>query len=345
VAGVQQRDLRRKTRRVVATFREERLFFASAFADLSVTFNGGNVADSYNSAAPGREPGPGRLGLVGSNGNIKFLGNSSTVDGVQLWNYVPGNNTGDRCTGQGSIGLAPTLDACSLDATTLPVGQAPYQQRLAERRELTPSTDDLRSRLLRCGNGPYPNLTVTSNATMPQPMTAVTGQNNRSAPAQGATPGYYCVGDLTFDTGANNGSIALHSSASRTNPVVIYATGDVKVNRTGTRLNCCQRRDDASRIGPDAAALQIYMVETRDTFVEAQRRSLATSPSNLIGMALYGPAASCGGGSQNEIFGSIICRSIDNVGGWKFHYDEALEGLGNTSSSRRSTRSSSPVAR
>src|SRR5206468_4829199 len=47
-----------------------------------------------------------------------------------------------------------------------------------------------------------------------------------------------------------------------------------------------------------------------------------------IGGALYAPLATCNGGAQAAIYGSIVCRSISAVGGWQFHYDDALAGLG-----------------
>jgi hypothetical protein len=311
---------RGKTRRVVAVFKEDRLFFASAFADMSVTFNGGNVADSYHSG-PGtarRLPGPGRTGLVGSNGNIRFLGNSSTVDGVQLWDHRAGNNTPARCEGQGTVGLAPSLQACSTAATSQPLGDVPYQQRLAERRELTPAPSELQARLAACGNGPYPSLNITGTAggdTMPAPMTAANGQNNRSAPAAGTNAGYYCYSNVDI-----RADVTLHSSATRQNPVVLVVNGNVTLHGNGRKVNCspCASARDSA---PDSGALQIYIVGNGQ---------LSTSPSNRFGAAVYGPQATCGGGSQNEIYGSLICSTIANVGGWAFHYDEALESLGNT---------------
>lgn len=47
-----------------------------------------------------------------------------------------------------------------------------------------------------------------------------------------------------------------------------------------------------------------------------------------ISAAIYAPDASFQGGSQGNVFGSLVCNSIDNTGGWNFHYDQALSDVG-----------------
>jgi hypothetical protein len=43
-----------------------------------------------------------------------------------------------------------------------------------------------------------------------------------------------------------------------------------------------------------------------------------------VSAAIYAPSAAFGGGSQGNIFGSLVAGSINNNGGWNFHYDESL---------------------
>lgn len=319
-----------KDRHLAVTLREDRLFFASAFANDGVTFNGNNRADSYSSGSVGypvTTPRAGRLGLVGSNGPVSFLGNSTVVDGVQLWHYGPGTDLGSRCTGQASVGLAPTINACSETAANTP-GDYPYQQRYRERRALTPTIEALQAKLAACGPGPYSDLNITSTTPASQRVLAPyfgTGESNRSAPAQGTSPvGHYCYNNVTIGADVTLSAPPSADAASRTRPVVLYITGQLKLSGNARKLNCpaCVNDRDAT---PDAGALQIY-----STYQSVgSLNGLDTSPQNKMSFAFYGPRASCGGGSGNEVYGSIICRRIDNVGGWQFHYDEALEGLGN----------------
>jgi hypothetical protein len=50
-----------------------------------------------------------------------------------------------------------------------------------------------------------------------------------------------------------------------------------------------------------------------------------------VSAAIYGPNAACGGVTSNagtDFWGSMICKTIDNVGGWTFHYDTRLSAIG-----------------
>ena len=50
-----------------------------------------------------------------------------------------------------------------------------------------------------------------------------------------------------------------------------------------------------------------------------------------MGAAIWAPYADCGGNpsnAQSDIWGSAVCRTIGNQGGWQFHYDDALSALG-----------------
>ena len=50
-----------------------------------------------------------------------------------------------------------------------------------------------------------------------------------------------------------------------------------------------------------------------------------------VSAAVYAPNAACSGetsNAQTDYWGSMICNTIDNVGGWTFHYDTRLSALG-----------------
>ena len=72
---------------------------------------------------------------------------------------------------------------------------------------------------------------------------------------------------------------------------------------------------------PSSIRLQIY---TTGTTVSMYNQS------NLAA-AVYAPNASCGGVTStagSDFYGSMICKTIDNVGGWTFHYDTRLASIG-----------------
>jgi hypothetical protein len=72
---------------------------------------------------------------------------------------------------------------------------------------------------------------------------------------------------------------------------------------------------------PSSIQLQIYT--TGQTVSMYNQGSIAA--------AIYAPDAACGGVTSNAattFYGSMICKTIDNVGGWTFMYDTRLSSIG-----------------
>ena len=72
---------------------------------------------------------------------------------------------------------------------------------------------------------------------------------------------------------------------------------------------------------PNSIKLQIYTTgETVSMYNQGH-----------IAAAIYAPDAACGGVTSNAattFYGSMICETIDNVGGWTFAYDTRLASVG-----------------
>lgn len=103
------------TRTVTAKVLDQPRFPLAAFADASITFRGGNSADSYDHRNQSSDTGDGD---TGSNGSITFNGNA-TADGVVLYDWLT-NSSGTRCSGTPCAGLVtvdPKLDISSASAT------------------------------------------------------------------------------------------------------------------------------------------------------------------------------------------------------------------------------------
>jgi len=97
------------------------------------------------------------------------------------------------------------------------------------------------------------------------------------------------------------------------NPVVIYLTGTLKVN-AHEDINF----DILNEVlGPRPSSSLLIFSATAGTAFDFANYV-------RISAALYGPNGSFAGGAQGQVFGSLAANSIDNNGGWKFHYDEAL---------------------
>lgn len=72
---------------------------------------------------------------------------------------------------------------------------------------------------------------------------------------------------------------------------------------------------------PSSVRLRIYSTGS----------SVSVYNQGNVSAAVYAPNAACVGetsNAQTDYWGSLICNTIDNVGGWTFHYDTRLGALG-----------------
>lgn len=125
----------------------------------------------------------------------------------------------------------------------------------------------------------------------------------------------YCFNKMTFPSKAEYDLVG----ATIDNPVKVYMpeTGILSFGNQ-SQVNCAVC-DTTGR--PDSGALQIYSLGQTVEFGNHVD----------VAMALEAPNATCDGiktsDAQTEIYGSLICNSVDNQGGWEFHYDESLLNL------------------
>ena len=130
--------------------------------------------------------------------------------------------------------------------------------------------------------------------------TCTTGPLSTTGPTTLA-PGEHCFSSVT-----------LRGDLTITGPTTIYVSGDVFIDHH-LKINYVSPGPL-----PVAANLQIYLLGT----------SFDMSNHTTIGAAVYAPLATCYGGAQSIVYGSLICGRISNNGGWQFHYDEALGQVG-----------------
>ncbi len=108
-------------------------------------------------------------------------------------------------------------------------------------------------------------------------------------------------------------SLQLRGNVTVSGPTVIYVAGNVTIEHH-LQINY------APGVVPQPSLLQIYMLGS----------SFDMANHTTVAAAIYAPFATCEGGAQSVVYGSLICGSISNVGGWSFHYDEALGAIGDS---------------
>ncbi|CAN5921169.1 hypothetical protein BH23ACT10_BH23ACT10_28860 [soil metagenome] len=119
-----------------------------------------------------------------------------------------------------------------------------------------------------------------------------------------------CVDNLTFDTDVDivNG------------PVEIYVAGQVSIGND-VEINCPPGGCNTGSGDPDSTQLRVY----------SDGGDVSLGNHSEIAAGIYAPESDCGGNpsnAQGAIFGSMICGTIDNQGGWKFNYDDDLQQVG-----------------
>lgn len=139
----------------------------------------------------------------------------------------------------------------------------------------------------------------------------VSSQSNNTLPA-----GVQCYSSMTFDSttvvGGTTG-VACDAASAGYNPTIVFVQGNVSI---GNHLNI-----NYTSSTPNACNMQIYTLGT----------SFAIGNHSNVAATIYAPNADCSGNpsnAQSDVYGSAVCKSIGNQGGWTFHYDDALAALG-----------------
>lgn len=322
-------------RTVVATVVERPQFFPGAFGDQLIALNGTSThVDSYESATAtcpspadpdlcwGTDPVYGTdRGALGTNEDLTFSGNVTVNRAILYdWRDNPGqsptadNPGGDRCSGNPC-----TPDVLRIEQDPLDYGSDARMQFIFDK-------------LARCASDTSHELPATvygnrnastSNPTELAPWSTA-ASDNQGAPYQPGHDSFWCADSLEF-----LGDTTLSAGATTDTPVVVFVRNFVKLAEPGVRVHCqgCTSSptgDNSQR--PRAGELQIYVASENpsggsDVFLKAQ--------SKLAGV-LYAPRARCGssGNAGGHVFGSLICKTMDNVGNWAFHFDTALNRFG-----------------
>jgi hypothetical protein len=337
------------SRRVRATIEEVPLFFPGAFGDKLIALNGTSTdVDSYNSDPTctaytrecrwgsttsdvyQQEFGTGN-GSIGTNEDFDFSGNTTIRPGGAFlydWEDNPGQGItvddpfGDRCDGN--------------PCTTTYTSTVPEKLDFA-----TSARMEFITRKFESGGGCHNNSNPRQMGTWKLGAKNTTTSIVSYATSRGRTPdgteptdpdfeNYYCAHSLEI-----LGHLRLADSVTVDNPVVIFVKDYLTVPNSGTLVGC--HNADASvwcsgtavrRVTPAASRLQIYVAGMPHSGATAGDISMKSQ--TMFAGVVYAPLSRCGGGggAGADVYGAIICGTMDNVGNWDFHYDDALGANG-----------------
>jgi hypothetical protein len=303
-----------KTRTVQDQVSVTPLFNMAAFGKVEITFLGGNGADSYN-----------------SNLNSDICAASIGYNSSPSANYVdpgPAANAGTS-SAQTDISMCqPTrLGAAGTN------GELSLQGGVADRIDAANIynakdhiTDPLPNATGTCvGVTATCNLFSTGRLTYTREPVPFPNINTCDFPA-GSSP-VASNGGGTFGGRAYNLSdVTLDGSTvftgTVTQPTILCISGKLTVspqqliNFTPGGHIIAPSTTNALIPRPPASLL-IYVTGTSDSEVTMGDHA-------SISAAIYAPHAAIVCGPQGNIYGSLVANSIDNKGGWNFHYDDAL---------------------
>lgn len=342
-------------RRVVARIEDEPLFFPGAFADKLVGLNGtSSKVDSYNSTIPcygaaadcgwGTDKHFGTAnGTLGTNDIFDFSGNV-TIRPNSAYLYDMDGNPPVGATEPDD----PFGHRCDVGANTDNLCTRTYIEGLPEKLDLTTQS---RMGFIRdkFDGGPCSSAARSEGNWQPSgaaPLKSYADANTGvdksiSDPTHTGFENFYCADTLQFTE-----DLKLDASVTPQNPVVIFVRDSVQVvaqGNKGTNVACygsdnttaCDAKANPGgdnkpvqgrQVAPSAPRLQIYVLG------EASSGNNVTfgTGSRFAGV-IYAPLSRCGGASSGgsggadiDIYGAAICKFMDNVGGWRFHYDDAL---------------------
>ena len=230
-------------------------------------------------------------GIVGSNESIRLNGGATDVDGVHLYNWDNNDDFG-RCRHTGGNGCDDVLATPEAIHPSARIGPP-----LVVGGPIL-ATDFIDEQRPSCPT-PLPNYTAST----------YDGGSGRLGTAGTST--VLCFASFTVDR-----------DVQVLGEVQVYLYGDLLISNH-TSLNCSGCTPGSST--PVASNLRFYL--------DGGTR-VAFGNHSKVAAGIYAIESTCEGNPSNaqaNIYGSLICGTISNQGGWSFHYDDrlGLTGSGN----------------
>lgn len=302
------------TRRVRSFVTSKSLFSLAAFGKFFTDFNGGNGADSYNSA--NTPYGSDICDAAGSDTSYVANPDASNASDVKMCNRTGKGTIATNGTMKLKGQVAANTDRAEIHfasevipdplpgATGVCAGVPALcgQQTLAAAKDCNaPSTS---GSILRYCRDPIvlPPAADFCNKVAPAPTSAFNGTGN------------FGGGIFSFTDVALTGTTTF--SGTMANPTIICMNG--KLSIPNSALVNFEVGPRGTKVPRPAGSLKIF-----NTY-SGSGAGMDFGNHASLSAAVYAPDASFQGGSQGNVYGSLIASSIDNNGGWNFHYDEAL---------------------
>lgn len=305
------------------------LFNLAAFGKFFLDFNGGNGADSYRAGTWNFSSGTPTYTWTDATATTGLLCNGSKSGGAitdptaasQSDAYI----CAPRATGNGVVATNGELKLKGQVADATDKIEIHYAKAPNVADPLPGATGYCDGVPQTCSKPPSVLSYHRDPIELPEPVPPCSPTSvsfpNASTPKDGSgnyllAPGIHCFANVTMDADGAGGAPDVIIQGDALNPTRVYLTGTLKVENAAV-INF-KRKPDGNYlpIPRPPASLLIFSTGTGPTLTFGNHAAVSA--------AIYAPSAAFGGGSQGNIFGSLVAGSINNNGGWNFHYDESL---------------------
>lgn len=295
------------TRTVELVLEPESMFDLAAFGKFFVDFNGGNAADSYRSGdftASGFVQSPTGAYICGSGGG-------------RMTSTGAGASDVSMCTPTGR-GVVATNGELNLKGNAFNATDAAEVHNARERvpDSLAGATGFCAMSSWRCDD---PKVTYFREELVLDPDPVVipdylvsSGRFPDDFTHNGAS-NVLPAGELLFTDVTLDASTVVEGTPD--NPTIVYMTGQLTVpNHHAVNFETAPDGNPQPRPSPG-----FFILSNSDG-----GEALSFGNHASVAAAIYAPNAGFSGGAQGNVYGSLIAGSINNNGGWNFHWDEAL---------------------
>ncbi len=300
-------------RSIELTIEPEPLFAVAAFGKFFVDFNGGNAADSYRSGSFSM---PGGSFTKDPTGSYICEGGDGTT---RVTATGPGNSDIRMCneTDKGVVATNGELNlkGNAWDKTdAAEVHYAMDQDRIDE--EPHPSATGYCSMAgWRCDDEKV-SYFRDELVVEPDPVEIPGHLDSEGRFPQDFGSNVLPAGEHLFSDVTLDADTVIEGDPE--DPTVIYITGQLSIPNHDA-VNFTTGADGHPEPRPAPSLLIFSNSDGSEALSFGNHASLAG--------AVFAPNAGFSGGAQGNVYGSLIAGSINNNGGWNFHWDEALADM------------------
>ncbi|MCU0791713.1 MAG: hypothetical protein MUE42_02410 [Opitutaceae bacterium] len=288
-----------------------------------ISFSGNNaMVDSYDSRLGAYTPSPSTTNRFarGSAGSASVQADTFNLGNADIWGFAvvgTSDTSGLNVGSQGTVGPFGT-----------PQGTVVSDHVMTD---FTANFEDVAQPAAYTGVGSYTIASISGATTLPRLTDLLPAADGKY---------YYNIGSISLGGNASNiltiaNNVVIRMTGAGTN-ITIGGNASIRVNapsgliRPKVEIFTAGNVSIAGNGVANANKPADFMLWGTRPQSDATAQTISISGNGVLSSVVYAPNGAIslnGGGTNGNVFGSIIGKNISVVGGSAFHYDEALSAL------------------